>query len=91
MKIELLLEAFDKDVSVRRPGSCLISHSDKGGQYTAKKFRRRLNLGGFKQSMTGINPTIELGSLFLGLLITGTIREKFSLAYVQKFRAILDS
>lgn len=55
MKAELVLKAFDSACSRRKPRQNTIFHSDKGGQYKAKRFRRKLRRQGFRQSMTGVN------------------------------------
>ena len=76
MKVELLLEAFDKAVRIRRPTGPVIFHSDKGGQYKAKKFRRRLLRRGFRQSMTGKDHCFDnaFAESFFGTLKTELIR-----------------
>ena len=73
MKVELLLEAF-----TRRPPGPLIFHSDKGGQYKAKKFRRKLLRHGFRQSMTGKDHCCDnaVAESFFGTLKTELIRRK---------------
>ena len=53
MTAKIVIEAFDRACAGRKPESEVIFHSDKGGQYKSKKFRRRLKRRGFKQSMTG--------------------------------------
>lgn len=55
MKAELVLEAFEAAFAQRKPSGPTIFHSDKGGQYKSKIFRRRLARRGFRQSMTGVN------------------------------------
>ena len=55
MKAEIGIDAFNNACKARNPGECVIFHSDKGGQYKAKCFRRKLRKKGFKQSMTGVN------------------------------------
>jgi putative transposase len=53
MKAEIVIEAFKAATKNRKPEGDIIFHSDKGGQYKSKKFRRTLKRRGFKQSMTG--------------------------------------
>jgi len=53
MKAEIVIEAFKAAIKNRKPSGDIIFHSDKGGQYKSKKFRRMLKRKGFKQSMTG--------------------------------------
>lgn len=78
MKVEILLEAFDNAVSARRPVETVIFHSDKGGQYKSKKFRRRLQRKGFRQSMTGVDHCYDnaFAESFFGTLKTELIRGK---------------
>lgn len=78
MKVDILLDAFDKAVRSRRPNGPVIFHSDKGGQYKAKKFRRRLKRLGFQQSMTGVNHCYDnpFAESFFGTLKTELIRGK---------------
>lgn len=52
MKEDLVLTSFEKAVSKRSPSKGLIIHSDGGGQYKSRKFRKRLNNYGYLQSMT---------------------------------------
>jgi transposase InsO family protein len=52
MEEELVISAFEKGITKRRPALGLITHSDGGGQYAGKKFRRRLQHYGYLQSMT---------------------------------------
>lgn len=78
MKAEIVLEAFDAACKNRKPDKSTIFHSDKGGQYKAKRFRRRLKRKGFKQSMTGVDHCFDNAyaeSLF-GTLKTELIRGK---------------
>lgn len=53
MKVDLVLEAFKMAHNQRTTKKVTLFHSDKGGQYKAKKLRRRLKRLGYKQSMTG--------------------------------------
>jgi putative transposase len=78
MKVELLLEAFNKGTLTRRPPGPLIFHSDKGGQYKAKKFRRKLLRHGFRQSTTGKDHCFDsaVAESFFGTLKTELIRRK---------------
>jgi putative transposase len=55
MTVELLLEAFDMAHKARKTDQKTIFHSDKGGQYKSKRFRRKLKRLGYAQSMTGVN------------------------------------
>lgn len=52
MKKDLVVGALDSAVRDRRPPTGLIIHSDCGGQYKSKLFRRRLKRHNFRQSMT---------------------------------------
>ena len=53
MKVELVLSALKMAHNQRKTNNTILFHSDKGGQYKAKKLRRRLNRLGYQQSMTG--------------------------------------
>lgn len=78
MKVDIVLEAFDRAYRMRRPTDTMIFHSDKCGQYKAKKFRRRLHRRGFKHSMTGIDHCYDnaVAESFFGTLKTELIRGK---------------
>ena len=51
MDESLIIRAFDQAVTIRRPSPGLIIHSDQGGQYFSKNFRKRLNKWKCQQSM----------------------------------------
>lgn len=53
MKTGLLLKAFNMAHDQRNPTEKVIFHSDKGGQFKAKVFRRKLRDLKYEQSMTG--------------------------------------
>ncbi|MEM1324110.1 MAG: IS3 family transposase [Bacteroidota bacterium] len=52
MRETLVLEALNKAIITRRHPKGLIIHTDGGGQYSSKAFRKKLSDLGFKQSMT---------------------------------------
>ena len=52
MREDIVIDSFKKGVLKRRPGSNLIVHSDGGGQYGSKSFRRLLANTKSQQSMT---------------------------------------
>lgn len=52
MKEQLVIQAFEKAVTKRKPSRGLIIHSDGGSQYASSKFRQRLGQYGYRQSMT---------------------------------------
>lgn len=57
MREELVIEAFVKSWNGRRAAKGLIIHSDQGGQYAGKKFRKLLTGHFSLQSMSGVaNP-----------------------------------
>lgn len=78
MKVKLVIDAFNSAVKSRKPKGKVIFHSDKGGQYKAKKFRRRLKNAGFEQSMTGVNHCYDNAAAesFFGTLKRELIRGK---------------
>ena len=51
LRTELILDALDMAISVRRPGEGLIHHSDRGTQYTSIAFGRRCREAGIALSM----------------------------------------
>lgn len=53
MRADLVISAFDMAHIQRNPTDTIIFHSDKGGQYKSKKFRRKLKRLNYSQSMTG--------------------------------------
>jgi len=78
MKAELVIRAFDMAHKQRKSDSKNIFHSDKGGQYKAKRFRRKLRKLGYVQSMTGVDHCFDNAnaeSLF-GTIKTELIRKK---------------
>jgi transposase InsO family protein len=52
MKASLVCEALQMALSQRRPAPGLIFHSDRGSQYTSKKFRKLLAKRGIRQSLS---------------------------------------
>jgi putative transposase len=52
MNTELVLEALEMAIRRRRPDKGLIIHSDRGSQFGSIKFRGKLKLYGFIQSMS---------------------------------------
>lgn len=52
MKTELVLDAFDMAVSLRKPSRGLIFHSDRGIQYCSKLFKDALIENGYISSMS---------------------------------------
>lgn len=51
LRTELILDALDMAISVRRPGEGLVHHSDRGTQYTSIAFGRRCRDAGIALSM----------------------------------------
>jgi len=51
LRTELILDALDMAISMRRPGEGLIHHSDRGTQYTSIAFGRRCREAGIALSM----------------------------------------
>jgi putative transposase len=52
MPAELVCDAFDMAVRLRRPGPGLVFHSDRGSQYCSKKLLRRFSRWGTTRSMS---------------------------------------
>jgi transposase InsO family protein len=52
MKESLVLAALRSAIRLRRPGADLIHHTDRGGQYAGKEYRRVLQRAGMRQSMS---------------------------------------
>ena len=50
---DIVLKALMMAVTNRKPDKDIIFHSDRGSQYTSAIVRSRLNLYGFRQSMSG--------------------------------------
>ena len=50
---ELIIEALNRAILSRRPGTGLIVHSDRGSQYASYDYRVLLARCGFRQSMSG--------------------------------------
>lgn len=52
MTESIVLECFQMALRVRQPGTALIHHSDRGGQYAGHRFRAVLRRAGASQSMS---------------------------------------
>jgi putative transposase len=52
MREELVLSALRMAIGQRQPPVGLIHHTDRGGQYAGKEYRRMLKQAGMKQSMS---------------------------------------
>jgi putative transposase len=52
MRADLVCEALEMALSWRRPSAGLIFHSDRGSQYTSRKFRELLAAHGVRQSLS---------------------------------------
>lgn len=52
MDEELVLAALRRAIRARQPGSGLIHHSDRGGQYAGGRYRAVLRRSGMRQSMS---------------------------------------
>ncbi|WP_417832849.1 IS3 family transposase [Terasakiella sp.] len=53
MKKDLVIDALNKAIALRKPPKGVIFHSDRGSQYCSTKFRKLLAKYKFKQSMSG--------------------------------------
>ena len=53
MTAELVIKAMQMAINIRQPQGGLIFHSDRGSQYTGKRFRRLLEQNSIKASMSG--------------------------------------
>jgi putative transposase len=52
LRAELPLAALRMAISVQRPGSGLIHHSDRGVQYASAGYRNAMQSAGFRASMS---------------------------------------
>jgi putative transposase len=52
LRAELPLAALRMAISVQRPGSGLIHHSDRGVQYPSAEYRNAMRSAGFRASMS---------------------------------------
>ena len=52
LSAEFVLKAFNKAIDARSAQKGLVVHSDRGVQYTAEEFRKRVKELGFEQSMS---------------------------------------
>jgi transposase InsO family protein len=52
MRADLICDALEMALSWRRPGPALIFHSDRGSQYTSRRFRELLAAHGVRQSLS---------------------------------------
>lgn len=53
MTAELVIKAMQMAINLRQPQDNLIFHSDRGSQYTGKRFRKLLKQNAIKASMSG--------------------------------------
>lgn len=53
MKQDLALRALDMAVAIRRPEPGCIHHTDRGAQYCAHEYQKRLRMNGLLPSMSG--------------------------------------
>ncbi|WP_135081939.1 IS3 family transposase [Terasakiella sp. SH-1] len=53
MKKDLVMDALNKAIALRKPPAGVIFHSDRGSQYCSNKFRKLLAKYKFEQSMSG--------------------------------------
>ncbi|WP_188666652.1 IS3 family transposase [Terasakiella brassicae] len=53
MKKDLVIDALNKAIALRKPSKGVIFHSDRGSQYCSHKFRKLLAKYKFEQSMSG--------------------------------------
>lgn len=76
---ELVFSTFDEAVALN-PGAHPLFHSDRGFQYTAKAFRRKLMDAGMRQRMSRVGRCIDNGPMegYWGIL-------KSEMYYLKKF------
>ena len=53
MKAELVIKAMQMAINLRQPPKGLVFHSDRGSQYTGKRFRELLKKNNIKALMSG--------------------------------------
>jgi putative transposase len=53
MSADLVINAIQMAINLRQPKGDLIFHSDRGSQYTGKRFRKLLNKNNIQASMSG--------------------------------------
>ncbi len=53
MTAELVIKAMQMAINLRQPPKGLVFHSDRGSQYTGKRFRKLLKKNNIKASMSG--------------------------------------
>jgi putative transposase len=78
MRTELVVEALEMAVWRRKPGAGLIHHSDRGSQYTALSFGRRLQEAGIVPSMgrTGTALDNAMAESFIATLKTELVHRR---------------
>jgi putative transposase len=78
MRTELGVDALEMAVWRRKPGAGLIHHSDRGSQYTAISFGRRLQEAGIVPSMgrTGTALDNALAESFIATLKTELVHRR---------------
>lgn len=78
MKADVVIDSLKDALKVRRPKGKTIFHSDKGGQYKSKRFRRMLKRNKILQSMTGVDHCYDnaFAESFFGTLKSDLVRGK---------------
>lgn len=77
---ELVFESFDEAIR-ENPGAHPLLHSDRGFQYTSRKFKEKLEMAGMEQSMSRVGRCIDNGPMegFWGIM-------KTEMYYRRKYR-----
>ena len=94
MEDALVITALKQVIKERQPPKDLIVHTDGGGQYGSKKFRKMLELHGFRQSITRKDNHYDnahaesLFSRFKAELMDGQSFKGLSDAYYRSFEYI---
>jgi putative transposase len=91
MREELIIKALKKGIHTRCPPAQLLIHSDRGGQYEGKAFRKLLADRHFRQSMSGADNPYDNAFMescfgrFKCELLEGGIFDDFEDAYTEIF------
>lgn len=86
MEALLVIEALKQAIKSRQPLTGLVHHTDRGGQYAAKEYRKILDRAGMKQSMSRAADCYD--NAFMESCF-GTIKTELEMTTYQSFNDAL--
>ena len=86
MEAPLVISALRRAIGLRQPPAGLLHHTDRGGQYAAKEYRKILLRAGMKQSMSRAGDCYD--NAFMESCF-GTIKTELEMTTYQSFNEAL--